>query len=152
MEVKDITKPVLSIAEDTTFEEAIRTMVNKKTNSLLVTNETGILVGTLGMSDILDAIVPEYLDGDSITTHFSSTEMFIEAVTEAKHILVKEFMSPVTETVETTDSLLNIAAIAIAGHSTHIPVVDADGQPVGVISRRGVKHIIADALNIPDSE
>lgn len=152
MEVKDITKPALSISEEATFEETIKTMVEKRTNSLLVVDDNGILVGTIGMSDILDAVVPEYLDGDSITTHFSDSDMFTDAISDAKDILVKEFMSPSTDTVETTDSLLTVAALAIANHQTNIPVVDVDGRPVGVISRRGIKHIIAHALNISDDE
>lgn len=152
MEVTDITKPALSIHEEATFEEVVKTMVEKQTNSLLVVNDEGLLVGTISMSDILDAIVPENLDGDSVTTHFASSDMFDEAITKAKDTLVNEFMSPSVGTVETGDSLMTVAAYAIANQQTHIPVVDADGRPVGVISRRGVKHIIAHALNIADSD
>ena len=152
MEVKDITKPALTINENYTFEETVRTMVTKQTNSLLVVNDDGILVGEIGMSDILDAIVPEHLDGDGIATQFKNTEMFNEAISDARGTLVKDFMSRNINTVETGDGLMTIAALAIATGRTHIPVVDIDGRPVGVISRRGVKHIVANALNIPDKE
>lgn len=152
MEVIDITKPAISINENTTFEDTIKTMVQKQTNSLLVVNNEGVLVGTIGMSDVLDAIVPEYLDGDSIAAHFASSDMFTDAVGDARHSIAHDFMSTDISPVESSDSLMAVAAQAIANHRTHIPVVDADGRPVGVISRRGVKHIVAHALNIPDSE
>lgn len=152
MEVRDITKPAIIIHENATFEEAIKIMVHKQTNSLLVTNDAGVLVGELTMSDMLDAIVPEYLDGDSIAAHFATSDMFTEAVTDARNALVKDFMSTEVNPVETNDSLMSVAALAIASRRTHIPVVDSENMPVGVISRRGVKHIIADALKIPDSQ
>ncbi len=152
MEVIDITKPAITIHENTTFEDTIKTMVEKQTNSLLVVNDQGLLVGEIGMSDVLDAIVPEYMDGDSIAAHFASTDMFTDAVADARLTLVKDFMSLNISPIETTDSLMAVAALAIANNRTHIPVVDNEGKPVGVISRRGVKHIIAHALNIADSE
>ena len=45
-----------------------------------------------------------------------------------------------------------VASNAIAHKRVHIPVIDKDNKPLGVISRRGLKHIIGDALNIPDTE
>ncbi len=152
MEVKDITKPAITINENATFEDTVRTMVAKQTNSLLVVDDDGVLVGEVGMSDILDAIVPEYLDGDSINTHFTDAETFNQAISDARGELVKDFMSMSVDTAEAKDSLVTIAAIAIASGRTHIPVVDIDGKPIGIISRRGVKHIVAHALNIPDNE
>ncbi len=152
MEIPDITKPAITIVEDATFEEAISTMVKKQTNSLLVVDNQGVLVGVIGISDLLDAIVPEYLDGDSIASHFGESEMFTQAVIDAKDKQIKEFMTTDLTPVETIDTLMSVSAIAIANHRTHIPVVDSESKPIGVISRRGVKHIIADALNIQDEE
>ncbi len=152
MEIQDITKTAVTISQEATFEETVRLMVQEKTNSLLVVDGGGVLVGEINMSDILDAIVPEYLDGDSIAAHFAGDEMFTEAVTDAKDTPVKKFMSTALTPVETTSSLMSVASIAIANHRTHIPVIDEDGRPVGMISRRGLKHIIANVLNIADNE
>ena len=126
-------------------------MVEKQTNSLLVINNEGELVGEINISDILDAIVPEYLDGDSIAAHFASSEMFEEAVKDATELQVRLFMSKDIMPVQESDGLMSIASNAISKRKAHIPVVDAENKPVGIISRRGIKHIIADALNIPDS-
>ncbi len=150
MEVRDIVKEAVVIPEDTPFAEAVRVMVTKQTNSLLVVDDEGCLVGEVHISDLLDAIVPDYLDGDAITTHFSSDDMFDEAVRNSADLEIRFFMTADTTPVLITDGLMSIAATAIAYRKTHIPVVDASNRPIGVISRRGVKHIVANALGIKD--
>lgn len=152
MELKDITKEAVTISEEATLEDVIRTMVERKTNVLLAINHNGELVGEVHVSDLLDAIVPEYLDGDSVAAHFATTEMFTEAVHKAREKKVSSFMTHSKDPIEATDGLMTVAATAIAQRRAHIPVIDSEHKPIGIISRRGLKHIIADVLNIPDSE
>lgn len=151
MELKDITKEAVLISEDATFVDALEAMVKQQTNSLLVVDKDGALTGEISVSDLLDAIVPEYLDGDSIAAHFATEEMFEEAVRDASVKPVSEFMAMDIEPVHVKDGLMAVAANAIAHQNARIPVVDDDNHPVGVISRRGLKHILAKFLNIKDS-
>ncbi len=151
MEVKDIVKPAVVISESASFREAVSLMVKEQSNSLLVTGDEGRLVGEIHMSDILDAIVPAYLDGDSIAEHFATDEMFEAAVREAEDTPVEMFMSTDISPVTMNDGLMTIASVAIAQRKAHIPVIDKDERPIGIISRRGVKHIIAHSLGIKDS-
>lgn len=151
MEVKDIIKEAVIITENASFREAVELMINSQTNTLLVTNQDGKLVGEVSVSDLLDAIVPEYLDGDNIAAHFATGEMFEEAVRDATEQQVKFFMSTDFSSVELTDSLMSVAAIAIGHQRARMPVVDKEGRPIGIISRRGLKHIIAKTLGIADS-
>lgn len=152
MEIKDITKPAVTINENATFESAMKAMVNSQTNTLLVINDEGVLVGEVSVADLMDAIVPEYLDGDSIAANFATEEMFSEAVIDSKDDMVKDFMNSDISSVDMDDSLMAVASIAIAYRRARIPVVDADNNPVGIISRRGLKHIIAQYLGIEDKE
>lgn len=151
MEVKDILKEAVTIPENASFREAISAMVNGKTNTLLVVDNDGKLSGEVSVADLLDAIVPEYLDGDSIAAHFATEEMFEEAVQDTEEKQVQFFMSRDFSTVEIDDGLMAVAATAIAHQRARIPVVDSDGHPVGIISRQGLKHIIAKFLGITDS-
>lgn len=151
MEVKDIVKPAITIGEEASFYEALSAMVNSQTNTLLVVNSEGVLVGEVTVADLLDAIVPEYLDGDSIAANFATEEMFEAAVRDAKEQQVEYFMSTDFSTVKMDDGLMSIAATAIAHQRARIPVVDNDNRPVGIISRRGLKSILAKFLNIKDS-
>ena len=152
MEVKDITKEAVTISEDASFRDALSAMVHGKTNTLLVVNDEGVLTGEVSVADLLDAIVPEYLDGDSIAAHFATEEMFEEAVRETEEKQIQFFMSHDYSTVEMDDGLMTVAATAIAHQRVRIPVIDKDGRPVGIISRQGLKHIIAQFLGIEDTE
>jgi len=151
MELKEIIKDVPIIPETTTFKEAVSVMVKQQSNSLLVTDEEGKLSGEVSVSDLMDGIVPEYLDGDSIAAHFATEEMFEEAVRNASEKEVREFMTIDIDPVEADDGLMAVAATAIAHQRARVPVVDQEGRPVGIISRRGLKQLIATFLNITDS-
>lgn len=151
MEVKDIIKPAVTIGEDASFKEALSTMIAQKTNTLLVVDEEGILVGEVTVADLMDAIVPEYLDGDNIAANFATEDMFKEAVLDTAEQQVKFFMSHDFSVVELEDGLMAVAATAIAHQRARIPVVDKDNRPVGIVSRQGLKHIVAQFLGIEDS-
>lgn len=151
MELRDIVKEATIVSEDASFKDALSAMVREQTNSLLVINSDGELSGEISVSDLLDAIVPEYLDGDSIAANFATEEMFEEAVQAASEKLVSEFMSIDFDPVHVDDGLMTVAATAIAHQRARIPVVDHDNRPIGMVSRRGLKHILARFLNIADS-
>lgn len=151
MEVKDIVKEAVVISEEASFTEAVSLMIEGKTNTLLVTDQDGKLTGEISVADLLDAIVPEYLDGDGIAAHFATEEMFAEAVKDTEDKQVQYFMSQDFSTVEMTDGLMSVAATAIGHQRARIPVVDKENRPVGIISRQGLKHIIADYLKLPNS-
>jgi CBS domain-containing protein len=151
MEIQDIIKDVPVITEDTTFREAVSVMVREQTNSLLVVDEAGKLSGEVSVSDLMDAIVPEYLDGDSIAAHFATATMFEEAIQDATDKGVSDFMTTEVFPVELDAGMMSVAATAIANQRARIPVVDEEGHPVGIISRRGLKHLIAEQLGISDS-
>lgn len=150
MELKDITKEAAVISMDATLEDAVQKMVHEQANALVVVDDTGKFAGEVNVSDLFDAIVPEYLDGDGVLEHFDSEEKFVEAVKDARGKLIQEFVSRNAEPVLVTDSLVHVAAVAIAHQHSRIPVVDHSNRPIGVISRQGLKHIIADQLGIKD--
>ncbi len=150
MDKTKIIKPASLIGESDTFFDAVQKMVNEQTNSLLVVGEDGKLVGEISVTDLLDAIVPEYLDGDSIAAHFASEEMFEEAIQDTRDKEVRYFMDSNVVSVSEEEGMMAIAAAAIAGQKARIPVVDNEGRPLGIISRRGLKHIIAHSLSIKD--
>lgn len=148
MELKDITKPAVVISENASFEEVVRAMDNGQTNTVLVTDQNDRLVGEVSVADLLDAIIPEHLDGDAVVDDFATEEKFAAAVSAAKDKTVKDFMSADFSAIETKSDLLTVAATAIGQHRARIPVVDKAGHPVGMISRRGLKHILTKYLGI----
>lgn len=152
MEIRDLTKEAVLISEDASFREAITRMVANKTNSLLVTDEEGCLSGTISVSDLLNAIVPEFSDPETIIEDLSTEKGFSDAVVNAADKLVSDFMMVDVEPVHVDDTLLNIASTALTHQTENIPIVDHANHPIGVISRRGLKHILAQYLGIKDTD
>ncbi len=151
MEIRDLAKEAVVITEDATFHDAISLMVMKQTNSLLVVDDDGRLSGEIGMSDLLNAIVPEYIDPEEMLGKLNTEEGFAEAINNASGKEVRDFMTVDIQPIHVDDTLLAISSTAIAYGTQHIPIVDHDSRPIGVISRRGLKHILAKHLGIPDS-
>ena len=151
MQLKDITKEAAIISNLATFGEAVQKMVKEQTNSLLVIDEEGTFVGEINVSDLFEAIVPGHLNGDEVLSYFNSEEKFVKAVREAADRPVEEFMALDAEPIRADDDIMAVAAMAIAHGHSRIPVVDHDSRPVGIISRRGLKQIIANFLGIKES-
>ncbi|MCA9354640.1 MAG: CBS domain-containing protein [Candidatus Kaiserbacteria bacterium] len=143
MQVKDIVKPAVIIAETDTFEDALKAMNTQHTNTLLVTDENGELVGEVTVADLLDAVVPDTLDGSAVMDHFSTDDAFIASIDVARDLPVSEFMSLDYSPLTLKDNLMSIVATAIAHERARIPVVDDENHPIGIISRQGLKQILA---------
>ncbi len=152
MEVRDLTKESVLISEEASFREAVELMVRKETNSLLVTNADGELSGEVNVSDLFDAIVPMTLDGDIAMEKLSTEEGFKEAVKNAEYAAVSDFMTTDFQAIHVDDSLISLASTAIAHQTETIPIVDHENHPIGVISRRGLKRILAKYLGIKDGK
>lgn len=146
MEVKDIVKPAVVISQTDTFESAIQAMLAQKTNTLLVVDEAGELSGEVTVADLLSAIVPANLTGDDVLAHFSDDAAIAGAIDDARDILVEDFMSYDYSALELDDNLLTIISTAIAHERARIPVVNKDNRPVGIISRQGLKSVLAKFL------
>jgi len=72
MQAIDIMKEAVIISENATLEEAMTALIHQQTNTLLVRNITGELVGEVSVSDLFDAIIPEDLTGDDVQHYFST--------------------------------------------------------------------------------
>ena len=93
MKVKDIVKPAVIVSETDSFEFALRALMTQPTNTLLVTNENGELTGEVTVTDLLDAVVPDTLNGSQVMEHFVDDDAFIASIEVVKDLPVSEFMS-----------------------------------------------------------
>lgn len=142
MQLKEITKEAFVISENASFGEALDMMLNNYTNTLLVTNEKGKLSGEISVSDLFDGVIPLTMEGEDVIGHLKDEEKFIETVKRARETPVFDFMSSDYTTVNPDDTIMDVAAVAIANQQARIPVVDHDNIPIGIISRQGLKQIL----------
>jgi CBS domain-containing protein len=150
MEIRDLAKEAVIISEDSTFRDAISLMVSKQTNNILVVDEDGRLSGEISVSDLMNGIVPDYLEPDRVLEELATEAGFAKAVKAAGDKFVTDFMSADFEAVHVGDNLLTIAGTAITHSTESIPVVDDEDHPIGVISRMGLKKILAEYLDIKE--
>lgn len=143
MNVKDIIKPATIISENDTFATALNAMINKQTNTLLVTDGEGKLSGEVTIANFFEAVVSDTLNGDEVIENFSTDEAFASSMEIAKELPVSEFMSRDFSALTVNDNLISIVGTAIAHQRARIPVVGKDNRPIGIISRQGLKKILA---------
>ncbi|MFW6210118.1 MAG: HPP family protein [Patescibacteria group bacterium] len=146
MQVKDIVRPAVIVNENDSFAQALAALMNHPTNTLLVTDDNGVLTGEVTVTDLLDAVVPDTLTGDQVMDHFTDDTAFIASIKVARDLPVADFMSYDYSALRLEDNLLAIVGTAIAHQRARIPVVDADNRPVGIISRQGLKQILSKFL------
>jgi len=142
MLLKDITKEAVIISENASFGEALDLMLTQHTNTLLVVDENNKLSGEVSVSDLFDGIIPFSMNGDDATALFKDEEKFIKAVREARENPVFDFMASDFTAVRPDDTIMDVATIAISDQRARIPVVDHSDQPIGIISRQGLKQIL----------
>lgn len=142
MDIKEIVKEAVVVSELATFAEALTAMEQRHTNTLLVTNEAGELTGELTVADLLNAIVPDNLNGDDAIRTLATDTGLKKAIKNALDIPISECMSYDYTPLQMNDNMVSVISSAMFNGRSRIPVVDADNRPIGIISRQGLKHII----------
>ncbi len=150
--VKEIMRKAHIISDDKTFYDAIKQMIEEKTNSLVVVDKEGKLVGLLNTGMLIAEVVPDYLEEDAIAAHFANEDIFIEDVKKAQKSPIKKFMMKDPYYIQGEASLMELAVLALSNKQFRIPVVDKDKKPVGIITRTELKKVIGEILNIKDKE
>lgn len=142
MDIKDIVKEATIIGSEATFREALLAMEHGHTNTLLVADENGELCGEVTVTDLLEAIIPDTLDGDQVMHKFDNDDGLKQAIKAALDTAVSDFMSLDFSALTLNDDMMNVMATAMTHQRARIPVVDQENRPIGIISRQGLKHII----------
>ena len=149
--IQDIMKKAVLIGHDAVFVDALREMITNNTNSLIVVNRTGRLVGEIQTFDLIRQVVPGYITSDEIAAHFVTEEIFKEACEAARDVPIEKFMKKDPRTITPKSSLMEAVVIAMAHGQSRVPVVDEEHRPLGVISRTELKQVIAKYIDIEKS-
>lgn len=110
--------------------------------NILVLDEKDRLIGTLGLKNVLRAMLPDYLRHDP--SHFQGANQDITALSvlwqedcaencrQANRILAKDHVSPITVTVGADEPLSKAAFLFATSQVNVLPVVEGK-QLIGVI-------------------
>jgi CBS domain-containing protein len=112
----------ITVPEETPLDQAIAQMRSAGIGCLLVTDSAGKLSGIVSERDFLNRVVLEVVD--------------------LEQGRIADFMTPNPETIEPERTLGFALQRMMVGDLRHLPLVDKDGRPAGIISSRDViRHI-----------
>ncbi|OGH82238.1 MAG: hypothetical protein A3F93_01620 [Candidatus Magasanikbacteria bacterium RIFCSPLOWO2_12_FULL_34_7] len=139
---------VNTLSPDDTFAEAIKKMLEAKTNGMVVVNKDFKIEGILSSWDLIQYLVPDYLEEDKHLASFESADVFAKRALEIKDEPVSKFMTKSVHTCNSSDSLMEAAIILSEFKIRQLPVVDENNKLVGYINRTDIKRAIGDVLNL----
>ena len=111
-----MSKPVVTAAPDTTLEEAARTMVENGVGSLVIVDEEGRVAGIVTERDLLYSLARK-----------------LPCATK-----VSDVMSRNVVTARPEDPVLSVVDKMRDMNIRHVPVVDEEGRPIGMVSVRDI--------------
>ena len=137
----------VTIRDSATFREAVDMMVENKTNGLIVVDNLQKVKGILSSWDIIQHIVPDYLEEDKHLAAFESGDVFIRRIKEVANNPVTEFMTSKVHKIHSEQSLMTAATILSEFHIRQLPVVDHNDVLIGYLNRTDIKKAIAEILS-----
>ena len=116
VKTKDLMQvPAVTVPEDTTIDEAASVMWDKNIGSVIIVDKAGTMTGILTERDVL----------------FSVTKSLT-----GRGIPASSVMSKTSLVASPNESILTAVERMIKSGFRHLPVVDKNGKPVGMISIR----------------
>lgn len=139
---------VITIPNNATLKQAVEVMIKSKTNGLVVINESNKVAGILSSWDIIQHIVPDYLEEDAHLASFESGDVLIQRTIESANDPIAKFMTANVHVVKPHETLMEAATILSEFKIRQLPVVNDDGVLVGYLNRTDIKEAIGDILGI----
>lgn len=131
-----------------TMKDAVREMLHQKTNGLVVVDENNAVVGILSSWDIIELIVPDYLEDDKHLAAFEDGDIFTQQIQKVQDTPITDFMTKKVHTVTEKDNIMEAAILLSEFKIRQLPVVDNNNTLLGYINRTDIKHAIGDVLQI----
>ncbi len=138
-----MTKNLIIIHDTDTIEQAVANLKSHQITGAPVVNDSGRFVGILSLSDLVPAGVDGRGNGGPSQWQCSATwDLYDMAPSPIGHgteeELVSARMSNVVTSVTDDAPLVEVARAMCGGHWHRVPVVDAQGSLVGIISTMDV--------------
>ena len=116
--VKDFMEaPPIVVSEETTIDEAASTMWEKRIGSVIVVDKEGKMAGIITASDIIFAVTKSLV---------------------GRQVPVSGIMSKTSIMAIPNESVLTAVERMMKENVRHLPVIEKNGTPVGIISTKDV--------------
>ena len=138
--VKDVmTTSVVAIGESANYKDIIIAMIARRVSACPVLDVTGRVVGVVSEADLLlKELGPEHFDGPGASLRASGRR---GERAKANGMTAAELMSSPAVTISPAASVAEAARLMHQYGVKRLPVVDADGQLAGIVSRLDVLSV-----------
>lgn len=140
-------KQVCTAGPDMTIREAVKLMVEKKTNSLIVVDEEDKPIGTISSHTLIKGVVPEHLQGDPMFSQFGREGTFDRYAEKTQNRKISELMHTDIHTLKEDDAMIEAASYSVKSNRRLWAVVDKDGKLIGAITRTCIKNALYNILH-----
>ena len=124
--VKDFMEaPPIIVAEETTIDQAAETMWEKRIGSVIVVDKEGKMAGIVSASDIIFAVTKSLV---------------------GRQVPVSSIMSKTSIMATPNESVLTAVERMMNENVRHLPVIEKNGTPVGIVSTRDTMSIFEPLL------
>jgi CBS domain-containing protein len=134
-------RDVVSVRPDGDVESLLRLMREHELPGVPVTDESGHLLGIVTESDLVlrdedaDLHLPHHIDLWGGMIFLEPIKHYEERLRRAFAAMVSDMMTPDPITVSPEDTVEDAAKLIAERRHNRLPVVDADGRLVGVVTR-----------------
>ena len=140
-----MTHNVITVTRDASLIKAIQLMDLNGLSALPVVDQDSCVCGILSTSDLI-SMMYELQSDISVLPHVSNLvrQTLIDALAEDNEsVNVTGAMTCDVETIDGHANLAEAARLLVKNQCHHLPVVDPDGKPIGIISTTDIVRTIA---------
>ena len=132
--------------EQSTVQETLDVMIQKKTNGVVVVDKKGHIKGMFTILDLIRHFVPDYLETDKQLAEFESADLFASRATEITGDPIEPIMTKDVATLHEEDTLMEAATRMTELQVRQLPVVDKENVLKGLITRTSIKEALNEAI------
>lgn len=158
MQARDVmVSPVITVGISATVREAAKTLLEKRISAVPVVDNARKLVGIVTESDLMHRAEAGTERPYSWWVHFLAGDATIAADYVKSHAAkVEDVMTSDVVTATPETPLHEIAALLEEHQIKRVPIVNKDGDLVGIVSRANLIQVVASArpkleMTLPDS-
>jgi CBS-domain-containing membrane protein len=147
MQAKDIlTERVLSVTPDTPVAHVARLLREKHISGVPVLNQQGRIVGIVTEIDLIKRHarihMPIYLPILDSPIFLEDPRRYQEDVRRVLGTTAEEIMTRKVRTASPETSVEDLATMMVEERANPIPIIDAEGALVGIVSHTDVVHLV----------
>ena len=136
----------LKVSPTTGLREILEGLLAAGLDTAAVVSADGTLVGVVGAHDVMQKIVPLYVDMDEALAGLIHEGYFEERFATLKDVTAADIATTKVDTIGLDDTLIQAATIFVKHHRRVLPVVQGT-KLVGMISRRSLFKRVSEMLS-----